>query len=236
MSDTCVSDDQLKPVASQGAYGLEVLDQDFKGKIHEVADCVVTGRDIIRLARKRPAKNFIVLRQLASGQMEEVGLDEKHSLSQESKDRYFVIKGDRTYRFMVDGYRLAWPQEALTGDQIRRLALKDVDFEVWQECTDVPDKLVSAENSVSLSGKGVESFVTKPKTKLVEVTYNEDIVLLEKRSYSFQELFQVFGVIAGYVLEQIKPNGEFDPLEPGDTIKIKKGLAFFSHAPVGQSS
>lgn len=236
MSDTCVSDDQSKPAASPGAYGVKVLDQDFKGKIHDVVDCVVTGRDIIRLVRKRPAKNFIVLNQLASGQMEEIGLDEKHSLDKEGKNLFFVIKGDRTYRFMVDGYRLAWPKKVLTGEQIRRLAIKDADFEVWQECDDIPDKLISSEDKVSVTGKGMESFFTKPKTKLVEVNYNDAPVLLEKRNYSFQELLQVFGVIAGYVLEQIKPNGEFDPLQAGDTVKIRNGLAFFSHAPVGQSS
>lgn len=236
MSTTCVTDDRLETTGTGSEYLIRILDQDFQGKVHEIHHASLTGRDVIRLAKRRPAKNFIVLRQLANGRMEELGLDQKLSIQEQSKDRFFVIKGDRTFRLMVDGYRLAWPKKELNGGQIRRLAQKDNDFEVWQELKEAPDKLIEETQNVSLSARGVESFYTKPRVKTVEVTYNHSPVTLEKRKYSFQELFQAFGVMAGYVLEQIHTNGEFEPLEPGDTIKIRKGLAFFSHAPEGQSS
>ncbi|MFC3052385.1 multiubiquitin domain-containing protein [Kordiimonas pumila] len=222
--------------AADKSLGLVILDQNFKGDFYEVTDPVVSGRDIIRLGKKRPAKSYIVLRQLASGQVEEVGLDEKLPLQNENKDRFFVIKGDRTYRFVVDGYRLSWPNAELSGKDIRKLALKDNDFDVWQENEDTPDKSILPEEKVTLTGRGVESFFTKAKVKLVEVIFNDESVTLEKRKYTYQELFQVFGVVAGYVLQQVLSNGEFEPLNPGDTIKAKDGLVFFSHAPEGQSS
>ena len=46
----------------------------------------------------------------------------------------------------------------------------------------------------------------------------------------------VFGVPAGYKLDIIGADGVFREMAAGERLKVKEGMEFASHPPVGQSS
>jgi hypothetical protein len=77
----------------------------------------------------------------------------------------------------------------------------------------------------------------KPKPdKLITVQYNGNSFQLAKDTYTTEELMGAFSVESGYVLDLIQDDGEFRQLQPGENIKIKKGLQFISHVPTGGSA
>lgn len=71
---------------------------------------------------------------------------------------------------------------------------------------------------------------------VVTVTYKQQSFDLEKRDWTTEELSEKFGVPAGYKLDLIDKKGEFVELKPGESLKLKDGMEFTSHAPRGQSS
>jgi hypothetical protein len=147
------------------------------------------------------------------------------------------MKGDRTFRLMIDGLRIEWPREKVTGETIRKLARRDESYEVYQDFDDAPDVQIDEDDTVSLDGKGLERFKTKPAKKLVTVYYNDDQKFeLERRVYTTEELREVFAVPTGYVLQLVTKDCEFVELKPGGKLAIKEGMKFVSHAPCGHSS
>jgi len=213
-----------------------VLDEHFNEKQLSLPDPKPTGRQIAEAAGFRPADEAIVLQQLADGSMEEIRLEELTDLREGGVERFFVMNGDRTYRLMIDGLRIEWPRPGVTGATILGLARKNSAFDVFQDFDDAPDAEVEDDQIVSLEGSGLERFVTRRGEKLVAVTYNNETFELERRSYSTEELRQIFGVEQGYILQFVTKDGEFVELKPGRQLRIKKNMKFVSHAPCGHSS
>lgn len=229
-----------EPLASenQAARNLRftVLHEDFTGTTINLGDPKLTGRQVAEAAGFRPADDVIVLQQLPDGSIEEIRLEELIDLKEKGVERFFVMKGDRTYRLAIDGLRIEWPREAITGETILKLAGKPSHYDVFQDFEDAPDQEVEPEQVIRLDGAGVERFKTKAGPKLVTVYYKETAYQLERRTYTTEELRQVFAVEEGYILELVSKDGEFIELKPGREIRIKKDLRFVSHAPCGQSS
>ena len=213
-----------------------VLDEHFEERLLDLPDPRPTGRQIAEAAGFRPADDAIILQQLPDGSIEELRLEELVDLRERGVERFFVMKGDRTYRLMIDGLRIEWPRGHLTGATIRQLGRRDESFEVFQDFEDAPNEPVEDDQVISLEGSGLERFITRHGEKLVPVTYNNETFMLERRSYTTEELRQVFGVEAGYILQLVTKEGEFIELKPGRKLPIKKDMKFVSHAPCGHSS
>lgn len=230
--------DNANPGAGLHSSGwtIIVLDEYFDQRDFSFDDPKVTGRQIAHEAGFRPADEAIVLQQLRDGGMEEVRLEELVDLKAAGVERFFVMKGDRTYRLVVDGLRLAWPRAQLTGDAIRKLAGRDDQFEVIQEFEDTPDRVIDEDEVVSLQGGGTENFKTRHAGRLITVFYGEEPHEMPRDVYSTEQLRAEFKVEAGYVLALIATDGSFDELKPGQKLRLKNGMRFVSYAPCGESS
>ncbi|MFA6116267.1 MAG: multiubiquitin domain-containing protein [Sphingomonas sp.] len=223
-------------IHDRDTFKLVAIDENFAERHITLPDAKPTGRQIAEAAGFRPADDAIVLQQLADGALEELRLEELVDLRESGVERFFVIAGDRTYRLMIDGLRMEWPRVDVSGDTIRNLVRKSEEFEVFQDFDDAPNALIEDDQVVSLGGDGLERFITKRGEKLVSVTYNGETFKLERRTYTTEELRQVFGVEEGYILQLVTKAGEFVELKPGRTLPIKKDMTFVSHAPCGHSS
>lgn len=166
--------------------------------------------------------------------METIRPTETVDLGDPEVERLFVINGDKTNRFAVEGLALEWPRDQLLASQIKELVHADDDLALVLE-RDGVDQIFDDDDDVPIGGDGVERF--KKRKKTVTVIYGgETEYELERRFYTTEELMTVFGVPSGYKLDVVAADGSFRQMEPGERIKVKDGMEFASHPPVGQSS
>lgn len=229
------SDTQHNQAARTQGQAIEVLDEHFKSRSAHIDDDRVTGRQIAEAAGFNSIDEVIVLQQLHSGALEELRPEELVDLSQPGVERFFVIEGDATYRFFLDGLKLEWPRAKVNASTMLRLARAGDEFEVVQLLEDAPDKVLDDDDLVDLSDKGTEQFKTRKGSKLVKVLYNELPFELAKGTYTTEQLIAIFNVEPGYLLD-LWTDGKLVELKPGQELQLKAGMHFTSHPPRGQSS
>lgn len=207
---------------------------------HLFDDEKVTGAQIGEAAGAHPLKDFIVLQQLPSYEIETLRPTELADLKKSL--RFFVIKSDVTFQFLIDGLSMAWPLEKVTGHTLLFLAGKEDGFEILLEREDQPDKIVGMSDEVRISKSGTEEFTTRakhgPVTIIVEGTPHEwdqnkisydEVVTLEVPDYAqHPEITYSIKYKNG---PGNKPEGI---LVKGASVKVKNGM-IFSVSETGQS-
>lgn len=221
--------------ASRGRYAMEIANADFNFATYRTDDRKVVGLQIIEASGAHPARDFVVLHHLPSGELETLRPTESVDLGGDEKHRFFVIEGGNLHRFTVDGLSMEWPRVHLTAGQIKLLA-KAHEREQLVQVTEQGHVTLGDEDQVSLKPDGAEEFLLKKGPKLVTVSYKHEPYELERRRWTTEELIERFKVPEGYKLDLIAADCEFIELKPGESIKLEEGMEFTSHAPRGQSS
>lgn len=226
---------QDNQAARPQGQAIEVLDEHFNPRAAHIDDDRVTGRQIAEAAGLNSIDEVIVLQQLHSGALEEIRPEELVDLAPPGVERFFVIEGDATFRFFLDGLKLEWPRAKVNASTLLRLARKGDEFEVVQQLEDAPDKVLDDDEVVDLSHKVMEHFKTRKGSKMIKVLYNELPFELAKGTYTTEQLIAIFKVESGYLLD-LWVDGKLVELKPGQELKLKAGMHFTSHPPRGQSS
>lgn len=179
----------------------------------------------------------MVLQQLKRGGLQRVSMEQVLQLEQGST--FFLLPGEKTFPFSIDADGYEWPVAQVMVALILKLASKkDSGVDLVQHTEGMADTVLEPDEVVTLTGAGAgATFVTKPAKKTVTVYYGPDETPfeLERRVYKSEELLRKFDVEAGYVLDVIFHN-QFTALAPGAEIRVKEGMKFTSHPPVGHSS
>lgn len=217
-------------------FKVQIGDADFVFAEVHFADADLTGARICKAAGRHPIEDYVVLKHLASGDLETLRPSETSKLDEHGVNRFFVVKGAETHRFFVEDLAMEWPHQTLIAWQIKFLAGAGDDQALSQSLSGV-DPVYDDDDVVEIGGAGVERFKLRHRKKTVTVIYGGDVEFeLERRVYTTEELVAVFGVPAGYKLDIIGADGGFREMAPGERLKVKDGLEFASHPPVGQSS
>ena len=90
-------------------FEAEVAGADFQFRTIRFDDRLVTGAQIAMAAGGHPVEEYVVLAQLATLELEFLRPTETANLSKRVTCRFFVIRGDKTFRFFVDGLSMEWP-------------------------------------------------------------------------------------------------------------------------------
>lgn len=209
-----------------------IIDEHFNEATVEV-DKAGLGATLLTAAGVRGGT--LLLQQLKPGGLRRVGQDQALELQHGST--FFILPGEGTLGFTVDRDPYEWPVAQVTAALILTLAGKKHDgVDLVAQTAGAPDIVFEVDDAVTLTGED-QAFVTKPAKKTVTVYYGPDETPfeLERRVYKTEELLQKFEVEAGYVLDVILHN-QFTALKPGEDVRVKEGMKFTSHPPVGQSS
>jgi hypothetical protein len=217
-------------------FEVQIGDDKFEFLTVAFDDAKVTGAQVCMAAGRHPVEDYVVLRHLGTGELETLRPTETSDLDKNKVSRFFVIKGGDTHRFFVEGLAMEWPDKKLIASQIKFLAGAGDDQALSLERPGV-DQVFDDDDEVDIGGGGVERFKLRHRKKTVTVIYGGDVEFeLERRVYTTEELMMVFGVPAGYKLDIIGTDGVFREMAPGERLKVKDGMEFASHPPVGQSS
>lgn len=216
-------------------FKTEVSDETFAFRTFTFTDPVVTAAQVAERFGANPVVDFKILQLLSGGEIETMRPTETADLREDGVERFFVIRSDRTFSFTVDGLSLEWALATIPGSHLRELARADDRHDLIRV---TPNGFVPIEDddTVSLSGDELEEFRLVKAPKTVTVRYRETAFELERRAWTTEELIERFGVQAGHKLDLIKPDGEFKELKPGTKLKLREGMEFTSHVPIGQSS
>lgn len=218
-----------------------ISDETFNFRSFPFEDRKVTGVQIAGAFGAHPHTDFVVLHQLQSLELEALRPTELADLRK--ANRFFVIRGDATFSFFVDGLSMVWPQKTLAGRYIKTLVGKDgPDIELLLEREDQPDKIIGEDELVRLSGEGVEKFKTRrvkaSVTIIVEgtphqwtknkISYDE-VVTLEVPDYAQHPDITYSVKYTGGPGN--RPEGA---LVKGESVRVKDGMVF-SVSETGQS-
>ncbi|GLR56819.1 multiubiquitin domain-containing protein [Rhizobium indigoferae] len=221
---------------TDGRFNVQIGDKNFNFAVFTFDDGKVTGAQVAMAANKHPVEDYVVLRHLKSGELETLRPTETSELDKNKISRFLVVEGSITYRFFVEGLAMEWPRRKLIAWQIKLLAGADDDQALTLERTGF-DPVFDDDDEVNIGGDEVEHFKLRKRKKTVTVIYGGDTEFeLERRVYTTEELMTQFGVPAGYKLDIIGADGVFREMAPAERLRVKDGMEFASHPPVGQSS
>ncbi|MDP3411050.1 multiubiquitin domain-containing protein [Bosea sp. (in: a-proteobacteria)] len=219
-----------------GTFEVQIGDKDFDFVTVTFEDAEVTGAQVAMSVGKRPVENYVVLRHLNTGELESLRPTETSELDKNKVSRFFVVEGGDTHRFFVDGLAMEWPRKKPIAWQIKLLAGAGDEQALTLERPGV-DLVFDDDEEVDIGGGDAERFKLRKRKKTVTVIYGGDTEFeLERRVYTTEELMTEFGVPAGYKLDVIGSDGVFREMAPGERLKVRDGMEFASHPPVGQSS
>lgn len=227
--------DEAQAMAKEKHYEIEWSDETFSFHKARISDAKVVGAQIAEIANAYPVEDFAILRHMKSGDLESIRPTELVDLEDPGIERFFIVKGPSNNRFTVEGRAMEWPQAMLAAKHIKFLAYAQEDQTLVLD-TDTGDAEFDDDDLVDLAPPTVERFKLRKQKKTVTVYYKETAFELERRNWSTEELLAAFSVPLGYKLDQISGDGEFNELKPGERIKLRDGMEFSSHPPVGQSS
>ncbi|WP_439373032.1 multiubiquitin domain-containing protein [Bradyrhizobium sp. DASA03120] len=234
--DTALTNTAGEQVHANRLFEAEIGDENFNFATVSFDDAKVTGAQVCMAAGRHPVEEHVVLRHLPSGELETLRPTETSDLDNHKRSRFFVIKGDDTHRFFMEGLAMEWPRNKLLAWQIKLLAGAGDDQALSQDLPGV-DPVYDDDDEVDVGAAGVERFKLRHRKKTVTVIYGGDTEFeLERRVYTTEELMTVFGVPAGYNLDIIGADGVFREMAPAERLRVKDGMEFASHPPVGQSS
>jgi hypothetical protein len=209
-------------------FHAQLAGKDFDFNLVIFHDAKVTGRQIAEAAGKRPAEDYIVLHHLESGEIESLRPDELVNLRPDGEEQFFVIKADRSYRFVVDGLSLEWVRY-VTGLAIKRLGRKDEDAELLLELEDSPDRVIEDGEVVDLDEHGVERFKTRVHHGPLIIIVDGEPFEAPSRIMTPNEIIRQAAQKdpANFYLMQITPDGPVNYKDKGDEpIRLRRGMRF----------
>jgi hypothetical protein len=203
------------------------------GQRFETSDGVQDGRKILRNAGFDPADEYILIDVLHPGTLV-VGLDEDVELDGPKEKEFRAFRSDRIFAFTINERGYEWGAGTITETEPRYLGDVPAERVLVLERSDQPDLVLDKDASVDLGQRGTEHLRTEKR--LITIYYKEKAFELKAGEYTGAQLSAIFGVPAQYILDLVKPDGDFEEIGQDQKLRIKDGMHFVSHPPHGHSS
>lgn len=218
---------------SPGVSGNERFAFTVNGVRFKSDDAVKDGRQLLQTAGFTPASDHVLIEITHPGS-KSVGLDEEVDLSAPGREEFRAFLSDREFNFTVDEVGYVWGAPTISEEDLRAISATPAAKELVLDRADGEDEVIEAGGSVDLAARGTEHIYTEKR--LITVYYKDDPFEIERGRYTGAQLSTKFSVPSGYVLDLVKPDGEFKEIKPTDSIKVREGMHFVSHPPHGTSS
>jgi hypothetical protein len=142
-------------------FQILIGDADLNFRTIEIADPIVTGRQILEAADAHPVDEFLAIAVLPDGALEILSQGELFDLRGRGAEKVLVFKTDRSFRFMIDDRDQEWGASLISGLALKTLAgVNPTTHDVYQEIRGGDDLLIRNTDLVDLAKTGVEKFFT----------------------------------------------------------------------------
>lgn len=193
-------------------YRIQIGNERLEFVTAVLCDPMPTGRQIAEAAGQGDVTECIVFEMLRGGLLEGLRLDETTDLTVKGIERFLVFRNDRAFFFEIDGRRIEWGAQWISGMTLKKLAGVDLSsYGVWLEVRGQDDRRIADDELFDLSAKGVERFFTG----IVQTTAGSCVLPSRDRRYltekgiAFEEVIdgtQKAVVFRGFSV----PGGRFD--------------------------
>lgn len=178
-----------RPLRAASAYRIRLALNGLKFRVIEVADPVPTGRQILASAGLNERADYILCAILASGDFEDVRLDETFDLRGQGAERFVAFQSDSDFKFTLNDRQLIWGHAEIPGTVLYELAEAKPDEAVFLEVRGGQDLLIESEAHFDLDTKGVEHFITAPRpTKGFVIVVNSREELVHGSHVTFEQV------------------------------------------------
>jgi hypothetical protein len=213
--------------------GRDRFSAEINGETIHLVDPLPDARKMLIAANYLPADDCILVQILAHG-ARAIGLDETVDLREPGVETFWAFRADRIYRFTVDERGFDWGDSRIGERMLRAIAhVKDEEVIVLER-HEQPDQELGLEDEVRLAGFGTEHL--RVEKRFVTVFFKDKAFQIRRGDYTTEQLMAIFPIEQGYLLNLKTEDGELLTLKPGQEIRVKNGMHFYSQVPGGGSS
>lgn len=218
--------------------GIEIYPNkdDFVLNLNEIDyhfdDPKILGRQALSTADFDPAEDYVLI-ELLHRETRSISLDESIELRCGEKRVFKAFLTDRIFRFSINSKGYEWGTHLISELELRRISDTPEDFVLILDREDGDQELKSSD-LIDLSKPGSERI--RSVSRLVRVYLNGDEKKIERGEHTTEQLIIKLGVEPGYILNLLNEQGELVTLKPGEILKAKEGMRFFSQVPQGASA
>lgn len=217
-----------QPNASDRTYTATV-----NRRVANFSEPVPEGRKILSAAGFEPADDHVLIQLLRHG-TRSIGLDESVDLRKQGHEAFEAFHSDRIYRFTIDERGYDWGTGRIKENQLREIAAVPEDEVLFLEHHDEEGRDLGPDDELILTDDDTQHLRTTKR--FVTITLDGVEKKIERGVYTTEELIKLLGVPAGYLLNVINAGGQLETLKPGQRLRVKQGMKFFSQVPCGGSA
>lgn len=181
-----------RPLRQARAYRIRFALNGLNFRKLDVPDPVPLGRQILAAAGCDPNDNFSLFAILASGDFEDVRLDEPFDLRARGAERFVAFQTDRDFKLTLDDRQIEWGKPAISGSALYKLADIDDEKAIFLQKRGGTDQLVEPNDLMDLNEPGIERFITAPRPATVcEIVVNSRPRKVNDRHVTFEEVVKL---------------------------------------------
>ena len=222
-----------RQVRDHGPYKIQIGNDNLEYRPIVITDPVPTGRQVLEEAGFRPVDEYLLFQLLTNGHLELLSPDETTDLRLAGIEKFLAFKGDRSFRFFIDGQARDWGAQRISGRTLKQLAGVDAQkFDIYLVVPGDDDELIEDRELFDLGRPGVEHFAAVEIN--IKIFVNTQPVVVHYRTLSYWEVVHL-----AYPDAQPGPNSYFTVsyakghegnsltnLVDGQHVRIKKGMHF----------
>lgn len=216
------------------AYRILFADGDLDFKPVTVADPVPLGRQILAAGGLKPKAGVSLFAILASGDFEDVRLDEPFDLRGNGAERFIAFVTDRDWKATINDAQIEWGKRVISGAVLYALAGAGENEAVFLEVPGGTDRLIEPEELVDLEAPGIERFITAPKPRSeIEIIVNARPRIVAGPDVTFEQIVQLAfpgapeaNVVFSMTYRHAKSKPHQGELGIGGIVTVKKGTTF----------
>lgn len=213
--------------SSRGKYRVII-----NGRPLPIVDRTPQGDQLLTEGGFEPVDEHVLIRKMRKGS-QLVTLDQVIELDRDEPTIFYAFRSGDVWMLTVDTHSYQWGRPTITEEELREFADVPEDRVLVQQRDDETPLVIEPNSSVSLKSEGAEHF--RIEDRMVVVSFDGEERSIPRGTHTTEQLIVLLGVEAGYLLN-IQTKDGLETLKPGQTVRVKKGMVFFSQAPGGGSS
>lgn len=224
-----------RPLNRANNYRIQFANGDLEFKPVTIPDPIPLGRQILAAGGLKPKAGVSLFAILASGDFEDVRLDEPFDLREHGAERFIAFVTDRDYKATVNNAQIEWGKRIISGAALYALADADAATEaVFLQMPGGTDRLIEREDLIDLDEPGIQRFITAPKpSPQIEIIVNARPRIVGGPDVTFEQIVQLAfpgapesNVVFSMTYRHAKSKPHQGELGVGGVVTVKKGTTF----------
>lgn len=181
-----------RPLREAATYRIRFALDGLTFRHIDVPDPVPTGQQILDSAGLDRRNDYLLFALLASGDFEDIRLDETVDLRGKGVERFIAFKSDRDFKFFLDDRQMAWGRAEVMGNVLYDLADPSPEEAIFLEVGGGEDRLVDPDDRVNLDVPGIERFIVAPRpTKGYVIVVNAVEETVQDKHVTFEQVVKL---------------------------------------------